>query len=456
MKKYGYIDKSGSFVIRPIFEDAKVFSEGLAWASKEGAYGIIDKTGRFIIEPQFKESYSHFSEGLVSARRGYYSGYIDKTGRFVIEPKFEIAKNFHDGLALVMIGGKYGYINKSGILVVPPQFDEAFDFQEGRARVVFDKKFFMSLEGTPKCGFIDTSGKLVIPPDYKYAPGGIGFSDGLSQVIVGSTGRLNNNDKYGYIDKNGHFAIEAKFRFAHPFSDGLAEVRLDNKRGFIDKSGQFVFTLNDSIGFVGSFCEGLAIAERGDKFGYINNAGQFVIEPRFECASNFKEGLALVQSENKSGYIDKTGQYVVEPQFDMAGDFRDGLAPVLTEEVAHTSVSPRSALSKPEPTQHSDSSTTTTKASYDTSSTKKGCYVATSIYGSYDCPEVWTLRRFRDIVLEKSWCGRLFISAYYFISPYLVNRYGHSSWFKRLLRRRLDRIVASLISRGFENTPYVD
>ena len=24
------------------------------------------------------------------------------------------------------------------------------------------------------------------------------------------------------------------------------------------------------------------------------------------------------------------------------------------------------------------------------------CYVATAVYGSYDCPEVWTLRRFRD------------------------------------------------------------
>ena len=25
-----------------------------------------------------------------------------------------------------------------------------------------------------------------------------------------------------------------------------------------------------------------------------------------------------------------------------------------------------------------------------------GCYVATCVYGSYDCPEVWVLRRFRD------------------------------------------------------------
>ena len=35
-----------------------------------------------------------------------------------------------------------------------------------------------------------------------------------------------------------------------------------------------------------------------------------------------------------------------------------------------------------------------------------GCYVATAVYGSYDCPQVWTLRRFRDNALAKTWYGR--------------------------------------------------
>ena len=33
---------------------------------------------------------------------------------------------------------------------------------------------------------------------------------------------------------------------------------------------------------------------------------------------------------------------------------------------------------------------------------KQGCYVATCVYGSYDCPEVWILRRFRDESLERT------------------------------------------------------
>ena len=31
-----------------------------------------------------------------------------------------------------------------------------------------------------------------------------------------------------------------------------------------------------------------------------------------------------------------------------------------------------------------------------------GCYVATCVYGSYDCPQVWTLRRFRDNTLAET------------------------------------------------------
>ena len=51
---------------------------------------------------------------------------------------------------------------------------------------------------------------------------------------------------------------------------------------------------------------------------------------------------------------------------------------------------------------------------------KSGCYVATCVYGSYDCPEVWTLRRYRDEHLAKSVFGRVFIRCYYSISPCIV------------------------------------
>ena len=85
-----------------------------------------------------------------------------------------------------------------------------------------------------------------------------------------------------------------------------------------------------------------------------------------------------------------------------------------------------------------------------------GCYVATAVYGSYDCPQVWTLRRYRDYTLAETWYGRAFIRVYYAVSPTLVKWFGHTEWFKRLWKPRLDNMVAQLNQQGVEDTPYED
>lgn len=90
------------------------------------------------------------------------------------------------------------------------------------------------------------------------------------------------------------------------------------------------------------------------------------------------------------------------------------------------------------------------------SSSSGGCYVATCVYGSYDCPQVWTLRRFRDYALASTWYGRTFIRTYYAISPTLVKWFGNTAWFCNLWKPILNTLVQKLNASGFENTPYLD
>lgn len=85
-----------------------------------------------------------------------------------------------------------------------------------------------------------------------------------------------------------------------------------------------------------------------------------------------------------------------------------------------------------------------------------GCYVATCVYGSYDCPEVWTLRRFRDDILSKNFFGRLFIKCYYAVSPTAVKLFVGYMWFHKLFKLSLDKLVAELQDKGVENTSYSD
>ena len=93
---------------------------------------------------------------------------------------------------------------------------------------------------------------------------------------------------------------------------------------------------------------------------------------------------------------------------------------------------------------------------YSNNSSSGGCYIATCVYGSYDCPEVWTLRRYRDDVLAATWYGRILIQMYYKISPTIVKWFGNMKCFKVFWRKKLDRKIANLRIHGVQDTPYQD
>ena len=94
---------------------------------------------------------------------------------------------------------------------------------------------------------------------------------------------------------------------------------------------------------------------------------------------------------------------------------------------------------------------------YNNSAPKKsGCYIATCVYGSYDCPQVWTLRRFRDYSLASTKLGRLFIKIYYAISPKLVRWFGKNNFVKKVWRFFTDKLVQHLQKKGVKDTPYKD
>jgi len=85
-----------------------------------------------------------------------------------------------------------------------------------------------------------------------------------------------------------------------------------------------------------------------------------------------------------------------------------------------------------------------------------GCYVATAVYGSYDCPEVWVPRRWRDHQPASTTARRHFIRLYYRGSPTVVHVVGNERWFSRTLNRLLDRFVARLRALGYSSLPYSD
>lgn len=79
-----------------------------------------------------------------------------------------------------------------------------------------------------------------------------------------------------------------------------------------------------------------------------------------------------------------------------------------------------------------------------TAPAKSGCYIATCVYGSYECPQVQILRKYRDEKLLKTTTGKVFVKTYYAASPTLVKMFGRYGWFKKPWKIVLDMAVQRL------------
>ena len=95
-EKRGYFHmRDGHLVVKPIYEHAWVFSDGLAAVEEDGKVKFIDTTGQVVIDQGFAYDVSDdgyvFHEGhcAVNDREGKHMGLIDRNGEWVMPPVYE-------------------------------------------------------------------------------------------------------------------------------------------------------------------------------------------------------------------------------------------------------------------------------------------------------------------------------------------------------------------------------
>jgi hypothetical protein len=260
---WGYVDTTGRVVVPPRFKRASRFIDGRAYGLlPDGQVESIDRDGRTAASTVAKE---HAALGDVSMESdGDWSssgadpdvtldrrradralveaaiasnrlpvsvkvdgdtgvGYDDLAGRRVIEPTFKEGGPFIEGLARVRSAEGYGFIRPDGSVAVPPQFDSALlRFSEDRTLVVSDGRAWL----------IDTSGRRVAdlgPWEWPEMAGEEGFDDleryvGLDDFFADGLIPWQRDGQWGYVDRDGRWAVEPHFDTAQPFHGGLASV----------------------------------------------------------------------------------------------------------------------------------------------------------------------------------------------------------------------------------------
>ena len=241
-------------------------------------------------------------------------GFMAPDGRVAIPPRFEDEGDLLEGLARVQQDSKWGYIDETGHVKIPFKFAEAGDFREGLAPVELDRKW----------GFINQQGQIEISPQFQAAAG---FNDGLALIEVWTTAHCG---KESFTRENAP-AYAFRLHAFEPIIPGYCYPD-DNRYGFVDKDGKVAIA--PTLVEASSFSEGLALMKptRSLGFGFINRAGKTVVDPQFDRAYPFSEGFAAVAigtgSSERWGFIDRTGGYLVAPRFDEAHSFSGGFAEV--------------------------------------------------------------------------------------------------------------------------------
>ena len=287
---------------------------------------------------------------LIPVKNGRNYQYIDREGNIIINPQFKEATVFRDGMALIKTSGdepKFGYIKEDGKISLS-NYKEATTFSEGLAWVVSENAapvainskgeikatlqeaqkvrifseglsaFSIRKDNEQKWGFVDKEGMIKINPQFSKTGN---FSNGKCAV-------KNEVGECGYIDKTGKIIISHQFTNAFPFFYGKAIVYSDSKAGLINEEGKYIVNPQfEEMSYDGD----KYMIKQDDKWGWCNDEGTIIINPQFEKASNFNESsLAPVKMGKRWAYINAEGKTEINPQFDFALPYNGNIAAVLS------------------------------------------------------------------------------------------------------------------------------
>lgn len=316
----------------------------------------------------------------VQIEEGDYWSIMDCNGKIIVKEEYSpdnvISPISQEGVYWVKSGidGKFRLysIDSPKTPITPKEYTAVTTFTDGKAFVN---------DGENPIQVINLEGKVenTLSTDIRRVwVGGIQiYYSVVSDRII----YADKNRKWGYLDTNGHIAIEAQYDEVFPFNDNVALVRKtkkDDKLYIIEKNGKEkgavdlgrydVYTSiippffsedklavtakanDDRLLYLGkdgkvllelppkyngchhaagsNFHEGYAVVEdKKDNFGVINEDGECIIRlGKYESIFNLKNKTFLVQKKDEFGIIDAEDNSIVDVNYD------DGVYTIMLDE----------------------------------------------------------------------------------------------------------------------------
>ena len=187
-------------------------------------YRAIFAAGGFRIPPMFDEA-DIFSGGVAAAKINDIWGLLNMDGRWVVKPRFVKIRGTKEGLMPALAGGRWGVVNKAGSIIHDFVHDEILLCAESRC----------PFRRNDRWGYIDKRGSVAIDSRFKR---GFMFRDGVAIVrTVNPLARESEDLKIlrrGFIDRKGNWLYPPIFNDVYIFREGLAPVKVLGKWGYLD------------------------------------------------------------------------------------------------------------------------------------------------------------------------------------------------------------------------------
>lgn len=163
-QRWGILRADGSYLVEPRYDFLGAFNDdGLARYRVGDLFGFVDRGGTEITPPVY-ENTGEFSHGLCAVLSDAKWGYIDTSGTVAIPLLYDYVWDFRNGYAVVRLGdretGERLFLDTSGAELSGDRYDWAYTFEEGLAHIAigdYDTGMF---------GYINDQGEMIWPPSH--------------------------------------------------------------------------------------------------------------------------------------------------------------------------------------------------------------------------------------------------------------------------------------------------
>ena len=278
--KWGLIDDTGTWKVKPTFSDMRLYGAGLAAAfdSTSGMWGYIDQDGNWAIEPQFSDTRPFNDYGAVAqdAQTSFW-GVLNRQGKWIVDAKYY-------AMGDMVLGNFVPYRSSNE--------EDSWGYI-----------------------YIKTGKRNDVPPTFR-GLGGWDSANGLGPATQDGT-------TWGYINGYGQWKVEPQFKAARRFASNRAAVQFDDGSwGYILPDGTRAFSA--TFAEAREFANGWAPVkdQATGLWGCSTVSGAWQVEPKFRAMGDIfytSTDVFLPVQDNDSGkwgVLDDAGDWRVMPKFD--------------------------------------------------------------------------------------------------------------------------------------------